>query len=126
MSNHGSALEIECGYVYENEAGEQRLVSSVSPNFACDLGRLSEGGDCVVIWRTARSYLPAGARAQGSAALRSFQRWAVRGRKATAEDWRAFAHAMDTRKRMAHIRRSRKLPLATRGHSCSPGISYSS
>ena len=56
--------------------------------------------------------LPKGAKAQGSAALSSFRRWAVRGRKASAEDWAAFekierqrAWAAQDRKAIVRIKR---------------------
>ena len=73
-------LVIQMGLVYENEAGEQRLVVSV------DHGRANP----VAVWRTPNPNLPKGAKAQGSATVASFRRWAVKMRKATPEDWSAF------------------------------------
>lgn len=75
-----NALVVQMGFVYENEAGEPRLVVSV------DHGRASP----VAIWRTPDPSLPKGAKAQGSATVASFRRWAVKMRKATLEDWSAF------------------------------------
>lgn len=96
------APAIQVGFVYENDAAEQRLVVSINR------GR----EDPVVIWRTADPRLPKGAKAQGSATLSSFQRWAVRGRKASAEDWAAFAKierqrawAAQDRKALVRIKR---------------------
>lgn len=75
-----ASFEVRMGFVYENESGEQRLVVSV------DHGRASP----VAIWRTPDPNLPKGAKAQGSATVASFRRWAVKMRKATPEDWSAF------------------------------------
>lgn len=68
------------GFVYENEAGARRFVVSV------DHDRESY----VVIWRTSEPNLSKGAKAQGSATVTSFRRWAVKIWKATPEDWRVF------------------------------------
>jgi len=73
-------LAIKPGFVYENEAGEQRLVVSFDHDKASS----------VVIWRTPDPNLPKGTKAQGSATVTSFRQWAVKMRKATAEDWKAF------------------------------------
>lgn len=81
-------LVIQMNYVYENEAGEQRLVVSV------DHGKASP----VAIWRTPDPDLPKGAKAQGSATVASFRRWAIKMRKATTEDWNAF-HEIERRRR---------------------------
>ncbi len=75
-----SELTIQMGFVYENEAGQQRLVVSVGH------GRTRP----VVIWRTPDPHLPKSAKSQGSATVESFRRWAVKMRKATVEDWSAF------------------------------------
>lgn len=66
--------------MYTNITGEQRLVVSS--------GRGSSTP--VVIWRTIDPELPKGAKAQGSATLASFQRWAVSMRESTKADWDAF------------------------------------
>ena len=85
--NTTDVLVVQMGYVYENEAGEQRLIVSV------DHGRASP----VAIWRTPDPSLPKGAKAQGSATVASFRRWAVKMRKATPEDWSAF-HQVERRR----------------------------
>lgn len=73
-------LVIQVGFVFENEAGEPRLVVSI------ERGRLIP----VAIWRTTDPNLPKGAKAHGSATITSFRRWAVKMRKATLEDCVAF------------------------------------
>jgi len=78
---------IEPGFVYENEAEEQRLVVSLSHNET----------NPVAIWRTPDANLPKGAKAQGSATVVSFQKWAVKMRRATTEDWSAFEQVVRRR-----------------------------
>jgi hypothetical protein len=81
MTTESQPLAIQTGFVYENETGEQRLVVSV------DHGRANP----VAVWRTPDPRLPKGAKAQGSATVASFRRWAAaQMRKATVEDWSAF------------------------------------
>lgn len=74
-------MTIQMGFVYENESGVRRLVVSIESR------RVSP----VAIWRTADPSLPKGDKSQGSATVASFRRWAVKMRKATPEDWDAFA-----------------------------------
>lgn len=73
-------LPIQWDHVYQNAAGEQRLVVSVG----------QDGLNAVAIWRTADPHLASGAKAQGSASIASFQKWAVAMRKANEADWGAF------------------------------------
>lgn len=73
-------LPIQRDYVYQNAVGDQRLVVSVG----------QDGPNAVVIWRTADPNLAGGAKAQGSATVTSFQKWAVAMRKANEVDWAAF------------------------------------
>tara|TARA_R110002124_G_scaffold128157_6_gene288566 strand:+ start:740 stop:1117 length:378 start_codon:yes stop_codon:yes gene_type:complete len=76
-------IEIRTSYVYENDSGEQRLVISISP-----IG--SEGENAVAMWRTPDPELGKGLKAQGSATLKSFKRWAKKQRRSTKPDWEAF------------------------------------
>lgn len=76
-------IEIQTGYVYENDAGEQRLVVSVRPAG-------EQGDNAVAVWRTSNPDLGKGLKAQGSATLKSFKRWATKHRRATGHDWEAF------------------------------------
>ncbi len=85
-------LVIQMGFVYENEAGERRLVVSVDHYRA----------NPVAIWRSPDPILPKGAKAQGSATVASFRRWAVKVQKATPEDWSAFQQL--ERRRVWHKR----------------------
>lgn len=62
--------------VYENSTGEKRLVLSVT--------------NSVVIWKTADPDLPAGAKSQGSATLKSFLRWKTSEHEATDSELKAF------------------------------------
>ena len=94
-------MEVRMGFVYENDAGEQRLVVSV------DHGRANP----VAIWRTPDPNLPKGAKAQGSATVASFRRWAVKMRKATSEDWSAFQQ-VDVGPYFCPVRRDRREPRA--------------
>lgn len=80
MKSESQAIDIRIGGVYTNNAGEHRLVVSS--------GRGSSNP--VVIWRTIDPNLPKGVKAQGSATLASFQRWAVSMRESTKADWDAF------------------------------------
>lgn len=73
-------IEIKIGGVYTDITGDHRLVVSS--------GRGSSNP--VVIWRTIDPNLPKGIKAQGSATLASFQRWAVSMRESTKADWDAF------------------------------------
>ena len=79
--------EIQPDYVYENKDGEQRLVVSVRGD-----------KNPVVTWQTADPNLPAGAKAQGSATVASFRRWATKVRPATKDDWGAFSRVEYWRK----------------------------
>ena len=79
--------EIQPDYVYENKDGEQRLVVSVRGD-----------KNPVVTWQTADRNLPAGAKAQGSATVASFRRWATKVRPATKDDWGAFSRVEYWRK----------------------------
>lgn len=72
--------QIQTGFVYTNNAGVQRLVISIE---RC-------GESSVVIWRTTDPALPKSTKAQGSATLATFSRWASSARKATPDDWAAF------------------------------------
>lgn len=73
--------ELVCpGFVYANHMGVRRLAVSIE----------QKGAVPVVIWRTADRELPVGAKAQGSATVTVFQRWAVRGAQATEADLVAF------------------------------------
>jgi len=80
MKSESQAIDIRIGGVYTNHSGEHRLVVSS--------GRGSSNP--VVIWRTIDPKLPKGVKAQGSATLVSFQRWAVSMRESTKADWDAF------------------------------------
>lgn len=62
--------------VYENNAGEKRLIISVN--------------DSVVIWKTADPNLALGAKSQGSATLKSFLRWKTSEHKPCEEEIEAF------------------------------------
>ena len=73
--------EIRENRVYGNSEGEQRLVVSVSGSME----------NSVVVWRTPDPDLPIGAKAQGSATVASFRRWATKVRPATQDDWDAFS-----------------------------------
>lgn len=73
-------IEIKIGGVYSNPEGEQRLVVSSGRG----------GSNPVVIWRTIDPNLPKGTKAQGSATLPSFRRWATSMREGTKADWDAF------------------------------------
>jgi hypothetical protein len=86
MSEPGK-LEIAVGCVYQNDDGEQRLVVSINRSNA----------NHVAVWRTPDSDLPLGAKAQGSATVAIFQRWAIRSRNATKEDWNAFSQVEERR-----------------------------
>lgn len=83
--------DIETGYVYANDAGDERLVVSVShvPYYLA-MSRRGRAAQPVVEWRTVDPNLPTGQKAQGSATLLSFKRWAVSSRKASVEDTAAF------------------------------------
>lgn len=83
-----SPNEIKIGGVYTNIDGEQRLVISSGKG----------SSNPVVIWRTIDPKLPKGAKAQGSATLASFQRWAVSMREGTKGDWDAFQEVERRRK----------------------------
>lgn len=86
-----TSIPIAVNHVYSNVDGEQRLVVEVSRSSSRLYGSTrSSRPQPVVSWRTADPKLPAGAKAQGGATLRSFQRWAVSCRKATPADWAAF------------------------------------
>ena len=74
--------EIRENRVYGNSEGEQRLVVSVSGSME----------NSVVVWRTPDPDLPIGAKAQGSATVASFRRWATKVRPATQADRDAFSH----------------------------------
>lgn len=85
-SNNAAALPltIKFGHVYIGANGDVRLVKSVG--YAPTAKQ-----NAVVEWRTIDPKLPAGQKAQGSATLASFRRWAAKLlRKATKEDWDAF------------------------------------
>lgn len=84
-------FDIKLGYVYANNAGEERLVVSVSHVlYSSAKPRRAGAAQPVVAWRTVDPSLPVGQKAQGSATLLSFRRWAVSSRIASAEDWAAF------------------------------------
>lgn len=85
-SNNAAAqpLTIKFGHVYVGVNGDVRLVKSVGYTPTAKQNALVE-------WRTIDPKLPAGQKAQGSATLASFRRWAAKLlRKATKEDWDAF------------------------------------
>lgn len=90
-----SVVRINPYFVYANVDGEQRLVVSVDRRNETD----------VVVWRTADPKLPDGAKAQGSATLGSFLRWAVSMRKAQKEDVDAFEEVAFRRRWMREERR---------------------
>ena len=73
--------EISANRVYGNKDGEQRLVVFIS----------GYRKNSVVTWRTPVPDLPAEAKAQGSATVASFRRWATKVRPATQADWDAFS-----------------------------------
>lgn len=100
-------IAISMNYVYENAAGEKRLAVSVSPIFSSPMNgtRRRQDPQPVVNWRTANPKLAAGGKAQGSATLRSFERWAVSCRMETAEDWEAFQSLQGLRSVQAETRR---------------------
>lgn len=103
-------LRIDFGFVYAGADGEVRLVANV--------GYARPKKNAVVEWRTVDPDLPHGRKAQGSATLASFQRWAVKLlRQATREDreafeqlqWRRARKAADTRWMTAY-RKKNPLP----------------
>lgn len=105
VKSANQSIEIKIGGVYTNITGEQRLVVSS--------GRGSSNP--VVIWRTIDPNLPKGVKAQGSATLVSFQRWAVSVRESTKADWDAFPEverrrqwAAEDAKLVIQIKRKRK------------------
>ena len=83
-------FRLQPGFVYENQAGESRLVVSIKRSF------YEESPD-VVIWRTADPELPEKAKSHGSATVSSLIKWAYRARPATREDWNAFAEVSKQR-----------------------------
>ena len=94
-SGDTSALRIETNFVYMNDSGEQRLVVALD----------CRNTNAVVVWRTTDPKLPDGAKAQGSATLGSFQRWAKTMREATKADVIAFEEVEFRRRWMRKERR---------------------
>lgn len=82
-------IAVATNHVYLNAAGKQRLVVEVSHSLSARLYSSWRGRqpDSVVNWSTADPKLPARAKAQGSATLRSFQRWAYL--RCSASSWAA-------------------------------------
>lgn len=83
-------IVVRRGTVYANGSGEERLVVSV--------GFLR--ANPVVEWRTVDPKLPHGAKAQGSATVSSFRRWAITSRPATEGDFSAFEEVQRRRRYM--------------------------
>lgn len=90
-------ISIQHGHVYVTATGHERLIASMS---------YPRGPNSLVQWRSVDVFLDPGEKSHGSCTARAFARGVVAQRKATQEDWVAFAETERRRKWRAQNKRA--------------------